>query len=105
MSLKARFAKTVVAFGAMAAAAIVLGPLVGPTTVDFRRVFDMSTPFADNPDAQIFFIARLPRTLAGATVGALFAAAGVVFQGLLRNPFCVRTNDSRSSVCTNDAAE
>ena len=86
MSLKARFAKTVVAFGAMAAAAIVLGPLVGPTTVDFRRVFDMSTPFADNPDAQIFFIARLPRTLAGATVGALFAAAGVVFQGLLRNP-------------------
>lgn len=86
MSLKARFAKTVVGFGAMAAAAIVLGPLVGPTAVDFRRVFDMSTPFADNPDAQIFFIARLPRTLAGASVGALFAAAGVVFQGLLRNP-------------------
>jgi iron complex transport system permease protein len=37
-------------------------------------------------DAQIFFVARLPRTLAGACVGALFASAGVVFQGLLRNP-------------------
>ena len=50
------------------------------------RAFDFSIPFADNTDAQIFFIARLPRTLAGAGVGALFAAAGVVFQGLLRNP-------------------
>ena len=86
MTLRARFARTVIGFGAMALAAILLGPLVGPTAIDFRRVFDFSVPFADNPDAQIFFIARLPRTLAGASVGALFAAAGVVFQGLLRNP-------------------
>ena len=43
-------------------------------------------PFADNVDAQIFFVARLPRTLAGALVGAALATAGVVFQGLLRNP-------------------
>ena len=43
-------------------------------------------PFADNVDAQIFFVARLPRTLAGALVGGTLAAAGVVFQGLLRNP-------------------
>ena len=37
-------------------------------------------------DAQIFFIARLPRALAAALVGGTLAAAGVVFQGLLRNP-------------------
>ena len=86
MTLRARFARTVLGFGAMAAAAVLLGPLIGPTPVNFRRVFDVSIPFADNPDAQIFFIARLPRTLAGISVGALFAAAGVVFQGLLRNP-------------------
>ena len=86
MTLRARFARTVIGFCAMALAAILLWPLVGPTAIDFRRVFDFSVPFADNPDAQIFFIARLPRTLAGASVGALFAAAGVVFQGLLRNP-------------------
>jgi iron complex transport system permease protein len=49
-------------------------------------VFESSIPFADNTDAQIFFVARLPRTLSGAMVGALFAASGVVFQGLLRNP-------------------
>ena len=40
----------------------------------------------DNVDAQIFFIARLPRVLAGALVGAALASAGVVFQALLRNP-------------------
>jgi iron complex transport system permease protein len=86
MKIQRRFARTVLGFGAVTAVTLVLAPLVGPTPVDFRRAFDVSIPFADNADAQIFFIARLPRTLAGATVGALFAAAGVVFQGLLRNP-------------------
>jgi iron complex transport system permease protein len=86
MTIQRRFARTVLGFGAVTAVTLVLAPLVGPTPVDFRRAFDVSIPFADNADAQIFFIARLPRTLAGAAVGALFAAAGVVFQGLLRNP-------------------
>src|ERR687889_2630335 len=84
--MKRRFARTVIGFGVLTIAAILVGPLVGPTPVDFSRVFDLSIPFADNPDAQIFFIARLPRTLAGAGVGACLASAGVVFQGLLRNP-------------------
>jgi iron complex transport system permease protein len=57
-----------------------------PTSIDLGRVFDRSIPFADNIDAQIFFIARMPRVLAGALVGAAFATAGVVFQALLRNP-------------------
>ena len=81
-----RFARIVAAFGALMVVTLLVAPLVGPTSIDFRRVFDVSIPFADNTDAQIFFVARLPRTLAGACVGALFAAAGVVFQGLLRNP-------------------
>ena len=49
-------------------------------------MFDSTVPFDDNVDAQIFFVARLPRVLAGALVGAMLASAGVVFQGLLRNP-------------------
>ncbi|MEO8075134.1 MAG: iron ABC transporter permease [Acidobacteriota bacterium] len=81
-----RFALTVASFGALAAAAIVLAPLVGSTHISLRRAFDPAIPFADNVDAQIFFVARLPRTLAGALVGAMLASAGVVFQGLLRNP-------------------
>ena len=43
-------------------------------------------PFAENTDAQIFFVARLPRVLAGALVGSSLAASGVVLQALLRNP-------------------
>ena len=86
MTLEKRFVRTVAGFGALTLITMVAAPLVGSTRIDLRRVFDFSIPFADNTDAQIFFVARLPRTLAGACVGALFAAAGVVFQGLLRNP-------------------
>ena len=73
-------------FGTLAALTCVLAPLVGSTPISLARVFDRSIPFADNVDAQIFFIARMPRVLAGACVGAALAAAGVVFQAMLRNP-------------------
>jgi iron complex transport system permease protein len=43
-------------------------------------------PFGDNVDAQIFFIARLPRVLAAALVGGALASSGAVFQALFRNP-------------------
>jgi iron complex transport system permease protein len=71
-------------FGAMAAA-VLAAPFIGSTSIQFSRVFSRTIPFADNIDAQIFFIARLPRALAAALVGGTLAAAGVVFQGLLRN--------------------
>ncbi|HSC29948.1 MAG TPA: iron ABC transporter permease [Vicinamibacterales bacterium] len=86
MPVRRRMAAASAAFGALAVAALVLAPLVGSTPVSLRRALDSSVPFADNVDAQIFFVARLPRTLAGALVGAALASAGVVFQGLLRNP-------------------
>jgi ABC-type Fe3+-siderophore transport system permease subunit len=73
-------------FAVLAVAACLLAPLVGSTSIHVSRVFDRSIPFADNLDAQIFFIARLPRVLAAALVGASLAAAGTVFQALLRNP-------------------
>ena len=85
MTLQRRFARTILGFGTLAAATILIAPALGPTPISLARVFSRVIPFADNADAQIFFIARLPRTLAGALVGALFASAGVVFQGLLRN--------------------
>lgn len=81
-----RVAVATVGFGALAAAALLLAPLAGSTSISLRRALDPGIPFADNVDAQIFFVARLPRTLAGALVGSALAAAGVVFQGLLRNP-------------------
>ena len=85
-SLRQRLLVATAGFGLLAIASVVLSPLVGSTSVDLRRAFDRSLPFSDNVDAQILFVARLPRTLAGAVVGAALAASGVVFQGLLRNP-------------------
>ena len=66
--------------------AVIAAPFIGATPLSFRRVFSREMPFADNVEAQIFFVARLPRALAAALVGGTLAAAGVVFQGLLRNP-------------------
>jgi iron complex transport system permease protein len=85
-SLGRRLAVTVIGFGLLAVTAVLTAPLVGSTSISLARAFDRHIAFADNVDAQIFFIARLPRTLAGAIVGSLLASAGVVFQGLLRNP-------------------
>jgi iron complex transport system permease protein len=75
-----------VVFGGLLVAALLLAPLVGSTQISLVRALDRSLPFEDNTDAQIFFIARLPRVLAAAVVGSSLAAAGVVFQALLRNP-------------------
>jgi len=84
--LRRRRALALLTYGSIAVLAVVISPLVGSTDVDLARALDRRIPFAENADAQILFVARLPRTLAGALVGATLAAAGVVFQGLLRNP-------------------
>lgn len=81
-----RFVLTLLVSGGALVAACLLAPLVGSTTISLRRVFDPAVPFHQNVDAQIFFVARLPRVLAGALVGSALAAAGVVLQALLRNP-------------------
>ena len=85
-ALRRRVLVTSALFASAAIAACLLGPLVGTTRVSPARAFDTTVPFAENVDAQIFFVARLPRTLAAALVGAALAAAGVVLQALLRNP-------------------
>lgn len=86
MTIRGRLARTLVGFGAAAIAALLVAPLIGSTSISLVRALDSSIPFADNVDAQILFVARLPRTLAAALVGSALATAGVVFQGLLRNP-------------------
>jgi iron complex transport system permease protein len=85
-SIRRRLVVTLVGFGSLAVLSCVLAPLVGSTPIRLARVFDRSIAFKDNVDAQIFFVARLPRALAAALVGSTLAAAGVVFQALLRNP-------------------
>ena len=84
--IRQRLLWTVAGFGTLALAAVVFAPLVGGTRISLASAFDRSIPYADNIDAQIFFVARLPRVLAAALVGSALALSGVVFQALLRNP-------------------
>jgi iron complex transport system permease protein len=86
MIVRRQLAIVVPAFGLLTLVVLLLAPTLGSTEVRLSRVFDTSIPWVDNVDAQIFFVARLPRVLAGALVGSSLAAAGVVLQALLRNP-------------------
>ena len=65
-SIRARLVITLAAFGAVLAAMLLFAPTVGSTHISLAHAFDRSIPFADNLDAQIFFIARLPRVVAAA---------------------------------------
>jgi len=83
--IRTRLLTTVTGFGLLLLVTCLVAPLIGSSPISLARVFDRSIPFSENVDAQIFFVARMPRVLAGAVVGAALAAAGVVFQALLRN--------------------
>lgn len=86
MTIRRRIAVVIGAFTLVTAMVLLWAPTVGSTPISLARVFDRAIPWDTNVDAQIFFVARLPRVLAGALVGATLAAAGVVLQALLRNP-------------------
>lgn len=86
MSIRRRIITVVAAYAVLAIAVMLWAPTVGSTSISLARAFDRTIPWDSNVDAQIFFVARLPRVLAAALVGATLAAAGVVLQALLRNP-------------------
>jgi iron complex transport system permease protein len=86
MNIRRRIVTVVLAFLVLTMAVLVFAPTVGSTPISLANVFDRSMAWNDNVDAQIFFVARLPRVLSGALVGAALAAAGVVLQAMLRNP-------------------
>jgi iron complex transport system permease protein len=86
MTLRRRLALVVSVFGTFTIAVLVWAPTVGSTSISLANAFDAGIPWASNVDGQIFFVARLPRVVAGALIGSTLAAAGVVLQALLRNP-------------------
>lgn len=86
MNIRRRMLTVIATFAVGTLAVVLWAPTVGSTSISLARAFDRSIPWADNVDAQIFFVARLPRVLSGALVGASLAAAGVVLQAMLRNP-------------------
>ena len=79
-------AATLLGFGALTLVVCRFAPVAGSTSISLAKVFDRTRPLSENVDAQVFFVARLPRVTAAAIVGAGLALSGVVFQALLRNP-------------------
>lgn len=80
---------------AILAICMVVAAAVGTVYVPFGEVLKMCwnklSPFNFTPtwrsvDETIILQVRLPRVMGGALVGAALATAGVLFQGLLRNP-------------------
>ena len=69
---------------ALLALSVVGCALLGPVRLDFWQA--LQNMFSANPDAEIFFRARLPRVLLGVAIGGGMAACGTVLQALLRNP-------------------
>ncbi len=72
--------------GLLLLGALLVGPSVGSTSIDLRQVFASPMDWESNPEAAVFFVARLPRVILAALVGSGLALCGVVFQALLRNP-------------------
>ncbi|MGC8758612.1 MAG: FecCD family ABC transporter permease [Bryobacteraceae bacterium] len=77
----ARAARILLAAAAVAAAVMLLTPLIGPVRIDLFKAWR-----GEFPDAQMFFGVRWPRTLLAMLSGGALALAGVLFQALLRDP-------------------
>ncbi|HET9706510.1 MAG TPA: hypothetical protein VFP85_20860, partial [Vicinamibacterales bacterium] len=61
MSIRRRIVTVVLAFAGFTLAILAWAPTVGSTPISLARAFDRSIPWDSNVDAQIFFVARLPR--------------------------------------------
>ena len=71
---------------AVSLGAVPISPLnIIKMTLNKMALFNFTATWQPS-DETILFLIRLPRVIAGALVGAALASAGVLFQGLLRNP-------------------
>ena len=64
---------------------LALAPLIGPTSISISNALSFDNDLANNIDASILFVARLPRILLAAITGGALAVAGAVLQALMRN--------------------
>ncbi|NIQ01840.1 MAG: iron chelate uptake ABC transporter family permease subunit [Nitrospinaceae bacterium] len=80
-----KFALGIGAFFLIFLATLAIAPLIGPTSIDLAKAFSGGWSSKDNIDADILFLARIPRILLGALTGAALSVTGAVFQALLRN--------------------
>ncbi len=75
-----RFWLVVLMAAAAALAALLVCPLIGPSSISYARAFA-----GLSPDHEILFDTRLPRVLLALLAGGALGVAGVLFQALLRD--------------------
>jgi ABC-type Fe3+-siderophore transport system permease subunit len=80
-----RYFSTLAWFTVVFLATLAIAPLIGATRISLTMALSSEIDFADNMDAHILFLARLPRILLAAITGASLSVAGAVFQAILRN--------------------
>lgn len=83
------FAASLVLIGGLIALLAGLGLSISLGAADIRLITVWQAIFSFQPDVtqhQIIQELRLPRAIAGAMVGACFAVAGAIMQGITRNP-------------------
>ena len=66
-------------------ATIAITPFIGSVQIDLEKAFSRDIAFNDNVDANILFLARIPRIILAALTGAALSVAGAILQSLLRN--------------------
>lgn len=82
-----RFSMILTALSLALLACVFVATALGAVAVPLDRIVAMALGMPGDPaEAAIVFQIRLPRVVAGILVGGALAAAGVIFQGLLRNP-------------------
>jgi iron complex transport system permease protein len=64
---------------------LAITPLIGSVQIDLEKAFSRDIAFNDNVDANILFLARIPRIILAALTGAALSVAGAILQSLLRN--------------------
>lgn len=78
--MTSKYAKTITLI--MVSLGIVLfSPLFGISTIPFEAIWQKG-----NPDGEVFWMLRVPRTVAAFLAGAGLSMSGMVFQALFRNP-------------------
>jgi iron complex transport system permease protein len=86
ITARALLIKILIALAVLAAVMAVCS-MVGKERLSLGKIFSGPGAAAgENIDYEIFFGVRLPRVILAAIVGAALAGAGVIFQGILRNP-------------------
>ena len=82
---RTRYFSVLAGFAIFFLATLAIAPLIGSTRINILKALSSEIDFADNVDANILFLARLPRILLAAVTGASLSVAGTVFQAILRN--------------------